>query len=59
MVYIGSLAPGHVYSVQVTGTCVWPEAFGSAGSVLWMSVYFFRQLLAILELELTSFLGPA
>lgn len=58
VVYIRSLASGCLYTVQVMGTCEWPEAFGSAVSVLWMSVCFFRQLLAILELELTSFLGP-
>lgn len=39
VVYIRSLAPGRVYPVQVMGTCAWPEAFGSAGSVLWMSVF--------------------
>lgn len=41
-------------TVGIMGTCLWPEAFGSAGSVLWVSVCFFCQLLTILEESLLS-----
>lgn len=41
-VYMRSPAPGCMLTVAIMGTCPWPEAFSSAGSGLWVSVYFFR-----------------